>query len=135
MARLDNLTYGRDIKMFILFSCFLVGVSLVGTPGEKFFHPNFCLVKKLIGIPCPACGITRSVYEVLALHIGKAVKYNSAGLLVAILLVANWFYYLLAVATDRFQFSLNQEKQLLYVENWVLALSLMGAWILKLFKV
>ena len=135
MARLDSLIYGRNIKTFILFSCFLVGVFLVGTPEQRIFQPNFCLVKKLIGVPCPACGVTRSVHEVLNLNIGKAIKYNAAGLLVAILLLANWLYSLLAVVTDRFRFSLSQEKQLFYVENWVLALALMGAWMIKLFKI
>ena len=47
--------------------------------------PHFCLMKKLLGIPCPGCGISHSVMATFALDLTKAWFANPAGIGVALL--------------------------------------------------
>ena len=47
--------------------------------------PHFCLMKKLLGIPCPGCGISHSVMAAFRLDLAKAWFANPAGLGVALL--------------------------------------------------
>ncbi len=56
------------------------GASLLGLP-------NLCGFRALTGIPCPACGITRSVVCCCHLRLGDAVAYNPVGPLVVGLLL------------------------------------------------
>jgi hypothetical protein len=61
-----------------------------------------CLVKQTFGIPCPACGITRSV--VLSLHgrLGDALAVNPAGALFALGLVLLAVGLLVVARYERF---------------------------------
>jgi hypothetical protein len=46
--------------------------------------PHFCLMKKLLGIPCPGCGISHSVMAAFTLDLAKAWLANPAGIGVAL---------------------------------------------------
>jgi hypothetical protein len=45
--------------------------------------PHFCLMQKVLGIPCPGCGISHSVMALLRLKFGTAWQSNPAGVGVA----------------------------------------------------
>ncbi len=47
--------------------------------------PHFCLMKKLLGIPCPGCGISHSVMAVFQFDLARAWFANPAGVGVAML--------------------------------------------------
>jgi hypothetical protein len=47
--------------------------------------PHFCLMKMLLGIPCPGCGISHSVMAAFTLDLAKAWFANPAGIGVALL--------------------------------------------------
>ncbi|MBZ5492213.1 MAG: DUF2752 domain-containing protein [Acidobacteriia bacterium] len=47
--------------------------------------PHFCLMKKLLGIPCPGCGISHSLMAALRFDLAKAWFFNPAGIAVALL--------------------------------------------------
>jgi hypothetical protein len=47
--------------------------------------PHFCLLKKLLGIPCPGCGVSHSVMAAFRLDFTKAWFANPAGIGVALL--------------------------------------------------
>jgi len=47
--------------------------------------PHFCLMKKLLGIPCPGCGISHSIMAALRFDLTKAWVFNPAGISVALL--------------------------------------------------
>lgn len=47
--------------------------------------PHFCLMKKLLGIPCPGCGISHSVIAAFQFDMAKAWLANPAGIAVALL--------------------------------------------------
>jgi hypothetical protein len=46
--------------------------------------PHFCLMKKLLGIPCPGCGISHSVMAAFRFDLAKAWFANPAGIGVAL---------------------------------------------------
>jgi len=47
--------------------------------------PHFCLMKKVLGIPCPGCGISHSVFAAFRFDLAKAWLANPAGIGVALL--------------------------------------------------
>ena len=52
-----------------------------------------CPLRTLTGIPCPFCGATRGVIAAVHGHLGQALTFNPASLLVlvlAVLLVVGW---------------------------------------------
>ena len=49
--------------------------------------PHFCLMQRVLGIPCPGCGILHSLIAVLQLHFAAAWQSNPAGIALALFLV------------------------------------------------
>jgi len=45
--------------------------------------PHFCLMQRVLGIPCPGCGVCRSILAILRLKPGIAWRANPAGIGVA----------------------------------------------------
>ncbi|MGQ8335929.1 DUF2752 domain-containing protein [Sunxiuqinia sp. A32] len=64
--------------ILILFSLIFINLSMMNA------IPHFCLVERLIGIPCPVCGVSRSVLSLYDFKIMDSLKYNPNGLLIAI---------------------------------------------------
>jgi Protein of unknown function (DUF2752) len=51
-------------------------------------HVSGCLLKALLGVPCPGCGITTSVALLLRGRFEQAFDVNAAGLCVVLFVVA-----------------------------------------------
>jgi hypothetical protein len=60
--------------------------------------PAICLLKNITGIPCPSCGVTRSVISLLNGDLSSAVSVNPLGVLLFIMIVLTplWIVYDLA---------------------------------------
>ena len=52
-----------------------------GLPGHSSIS---CPLRQLTGIPCPLCGMTTSVEDVVRLHVHAALAANPAGLLTVV---------------------------------------------------
>jgi len=65
-------------SILILFSLLFIRLSLINS------IPHFCLFERLTGLPCPACGISRSVLCLYDLKIVESLKLNPNGLLISI---------------------------------------------------
>jgi hypothetical protein len=63
--------------------------------------PHFCLMKKLLGIPCPGCGISHSVVAAFRLDFAKAWFENPAGIGVALLFCFQMVARPIAIAAPR----------------------------------
>jgi Protein of unknown function (DUF2752) len=61
------------------------GALLPALPGHSGVS---CPLRELTGIPCPLCGMTTSVEDVLRLHLHAAVAANPAGLLAVVAAIA-----------------------------------------------
>ena len=55
--------------------------------AELVFH-RFCPVVIMSGFPCPGCGLTRALFNLITLHPIKALEYNPSYPLWVALLVA-----------------------------------------------
>lgn len=61
-----------------------------------------CPLRRLTGVPCPFCGMTRSVAEVARGDIGASLALNPGGILLvalAILLIVAWRWRRVAIPT------------------------------------
>jgi hypothetical protein len=63
--------------------------------------PHFCLMKKVLGIPCPGCGISHSVMAAFRFDLAKAWFANPAGIGVALLFSFQILARPLAIALPR----------------------------------
>jgi len=63
--------------------------------------PHFCLMKKVLGIPCPGCGISHSVMAAFRFDLAKAWLANPAGIGVAMLFSFQILARPLAIALPR----------------------------------
>lgn len=57
--------------------------------------PTLCMVKRITGYPCPSCGTTRSVMNILQGNLADGVLLNPLGLVVTFLMfvVPVWIVY------------------------------------------
>ena len=83
-ALLDRLETDPERRMHlnVLLShvlLFIGAALLVRVPNGLAMVPHVCLVQSLFGIPCPGCGITRSVLAFLGGDVGGALTLNPVG--------------------------------------------------------
>jgi len=62
-----------SLLLFILATLLVFGANVLG------LLPHVCLAQSLIGIPCPGCGVTRSVLAFLAGDVSRAWSLNPGG--------------------------------------------------------
>jgi hypothetical protein len=63
--------------------------------------PHFCLMKKLLGIPCPGCGISHSIMAAFQFDLTRAWFANPTGIAVALLFSFQIVARPLAIAQPR----------------------------------
>lgn len=93
-----NLSKSKGFYLFCSLSCIIASLwILINKADHKSTNElgSICLIKNVTGVPCPACGSTRSVLEIINLELGNAFVLNPLGFLVfAILLVTPiWIAY------------------------------------------
>lgn len=49
--------------------------------------PVFCVFQKILGIPCPGCGIIRSFIAISKLDLVSALKYNPVGIIIVLFVI------------------------------------------------
>ncbi len=54
-----------------------------------------CLIKSISGVPCPSCGTTRSILELLDGHFITALQWNPMGIIVLLIMVISPVWILL----------------------------------------
>ena len=72
----------RRIHLNVLLSTILVVIVsffLLQYKHVLEFVPHFCVAQAVFGIPCPGCGMTRSVLAFLAGDVGRAWSMNPTG--------------------------------------------------------
>ncbi len=91
LARGD--TYRAHLYARLAFSALAVFAFTAASTTLLALRPalgSFCLLERLLGIPCPGCGITRSVVLLLHFRFDDAAASNPAGYAVAMSLLARW---------------------------------------------
>jgi uncharacterized protein DUF2752 len=52
--------------------------------------PSLCLIRRIFGVPCPGCGMTRALSCAVHGHPRRAIAYNNRVIIVLPLLVYAW---------------------------------------------
>lgn len=52
--------------------------------------PSFCLIRRVFGVPCPGCGMTRALSCAAHGHPRRAIAYNNRVVIVLPLLILAW---------------------------------------------
>lgn len=63
-----------------------------------------CLIKTITGVPCPSCGTTRSVFELLDGHLINSLQWNPMGIIVLLIMVTSpiWIFFDLLFKKESF---------------------------------
>jgi Protein of unknown function (DUF2752) len=91
--------------------------------------PHFCLLRTLLGIPCPGCGLSHALVAVLHLKLAMSWKLNPAGLLVASTFCFQLLARPIAIAAPRAGNSVSQISHC--ISNLALG-SLLLVWVTRL---
>ncbi len=92
-----------------------------------------CLIKAVSGVPCPSCGTTRSIVELMDGHFITSLQWNPMGIIVLLIMVTSpiWIFFDLLFKKESFlRFYGRVENQLkskwiaipaigLVVINWI----------------
>lgn len=126
--------------IFLVCSGILAGALILTPPKNgspfvqlgRFQLPGICTFRGLTGIPCPGCGLLRSV--VFAVHgkLGKSLEYHRLGIVTIVYVLAQFFFRLiimvfpaLGIRFARFDSYLNRGVILLaflFGANWIFTL-------------
>lgn len=83
-------------------------------------QPVICLFKKVTGLPCPSCGSTRAVVDLLNGHVWDSIHHNPLGIIVFIILLMapGWILFDLVFKKDTLHFFF--KKLIAFIERkWV----------------
>lgn len=84
-------------RLYLLLTLGLLGgyAYIVFSYYQQGSHSTACFFKSVTGIPCPACGNTRSVLAFLRGNLYSALFINPLGIIMALLMIALpvWIVY------------------------------------------
>lgn len=66
-------------------------------PGTRAALPTTCASRLMFGVECPGCGLTRSFVALAAGDVAESYRYNRVGWIVALAVVAQVPYRLIAL--------------------------------------
>jgi hypothetical protein len=126
-------------NLIVFFACFgLLAGALILNPPDPVTHnvslsnqhlPSVCTFKNLTGLPCPGCGLVRSVTAMVHGNISGSIAYHRLGWLVLFYIVAQMVYrFVLLAIPKRYNYVKRFSKPLQYaliivasflVLNWI----------------
>lgn len=107
------------------------GGEQVLLPGQRVAIPELCTSKRLWGIDCPGCGMTRSFIALAHGDVRRAWSYNPAGVWLFAIMLFQVPYRLLQLQR---LYGGRQELTLGWVTHValiILAVGLLGQWVLR----
>jgi hypothetical protein len=106
-------------------------------PSVQLFHiplPGICVFRSVTGIPCPGCGLARSM--VIAMHggVAKSLEYHRLGFIVLIYVFIQFIYRGGALVFPKFLIHFARFEIILNRGIILMALILVLNWIITLFR-
>lgn len=126
----------------VLYVCFvIISGSFLLTPARSaegplylgaLPFPHTCVFKNLTGLPCPGCGLSRSMVAIAHGELRQSLYYHRLGLLTFLYVLVQFIYRIGAIAAPAFTAHIRgSEKYLnrglillvsLYLLNWIVLL-------------
>lgn len=68
----------KKIKFIKVLSLIVIGIFIIFLLMKKFssITGSICLIRGVIGVPCPSCGMSRAITEIINGDIIKAFKFH-----------------------------------------------------------
>jgi hypothetical protein len=83
----------RIIQKFGILVCGpLLFTLLYLWPVNDSSRYTICMMRRVTGIPCPTCGMTRSLASLVKGHFSQSLDYHPFGIVVAGVLCTGWVY-------------------------------------------
>ena len=122
------------LRMLAMYGAFMMGSMILGGNGTPLlttpYWGNTCLMRDFLGIPCPGCGITRSVWKVLHMKLSEALSYQPMGLAVAVALVVFTAYFLATLLCGRkFNIGWKMEVSFFSSVDYLFRILFLGYWV------
>lgn len=92
------------LRTLALFGVFLLAAAGTEPNGGRMFGlrtPSRCLLRALLNVPCPACGLTRATSSALRLQFRRSVAFHPLGPPVTLIVVAHLAWLLFSIVFDR----------------------------------
>jgi len=133
IKKLSN-NFDKQINLNILFSnlsilIFLIFISKIN--NFLSYIPHFCLFQTLFDIPCPGCGIIRSIICILNFDFLKSISYNPLGILIIITILFQINFRLISLINNKFNYF---TFKLFYILEKVIIINMILCWIYKIYK-
>jgi hypothetical protein len=119
----------------ILSGCLVLTPPKNGSPCVQIGNiplPGICMFRSVTGIPCPGCGLLRSMVSAMHGDVAKSLEYHRLGLITLVYVALQFLFRLavllfpmLGIRFSRFDSLLNRGIILLAVlfgVNWILTL-------------
>ena len=121
-----------QIHVNVLISSFFIILVLL-LLHSNFNHlasiPNFCISQNVFHLPCPGCGITRSLFSTSRGDVFLAWQYNPAGLVFFLFLLAQIPMRLVAITHGDLSKIISKISR---IGSLFVILSLVLVWILRI---
>ncbi len=91
--------------------------------------PHFCLFQKILNIPCPGCGVTRSLLSMSNWNLSLAWQFNPAGVFLLFYIIAQVPLRIIALKFYTTQMCISQISRL---SSNTIIIVLFFVWILRL---
>jgi len=79
MTKFKSISKDRRITRIVLASILLLGLLFFSLFNPLNYPITSCGFKNIFGIPCPSCGLSRSVFSFSHFHFQEAFGYNLMG--------------------------------------------------------
>jgi hypothetical protein len=98
-----------DLIVFVTCLCLLVGAFVLNPPDPVSHNvtlsnrhlPSLCTFKNLTGLPCPGCGLVRSVTALVHGDVSGSLAYHRLGWLVFFYIAAQLLYRFVLLAIPK----------------------------------
>lgn len=85
---------------------------------------NVCLIKYFTSMPCPSCGVTRSIISIINGEFKKAFELNPIGYIISVILIILPPWIIFDIINKRITFFIFYLKTVKYINNIKIAIPL-----------
>lgn len=130
------------IVVFCICLAILAGALILTPPTDdvpfiRLFHiplPGICVFRSVTGIPCPGCGLARSMVTAIHGGVAKSLEYHRLGFIVLVYLFLQFIYRGGVLIFPNFRKRFARFETILNRGIILLAVILVLNWIITLFR-